>query len=278
MEVVLIDTEGFGGMDENANHDTRIFLFSLLLSSFFIYNSVGSIDETALQNLSLIVNLAKEIQIKSKNSNTDENELAQYFPSFLWVVRDFALRLIDLNGNNITPKEYFENALNPQKGLSDAVESKNRTRRLLKHFFRDRDCCTLVRPLENEKDLQRLDSMKDEDMRPEFIDEIKKLRKKIFKKVKPKTLNGKIFTGPMVVEICKAYLIAINSGNVPNIENAWNYLCKQESHKAMNDTLSLLEKKLQDQIKEGPNNAKELKKMKEEVRVLNRFLNSSSFI
>jgi hypothetical protein len=29
------------------------------LSSFFIYNSVGSIDENALQNISLIVNLAK---------------------------------------------------------------------------------------------------------------------------------------------------------------------------------------------------------------------------
>jgi len=44
MDVILIDTEGFGGMDENANHDSRIFLFSLLLSSYFIYNSVGSID------------------------------------------------------------------------------------------------------------------------------------------------------------------------------------------------------------------------------------------
>jgi hypothetical protein len=59
MRALVIDTEGFGGMDENVNHDTRIFLFSLLLSSFFIYNSVGSIDENALNNISLIVNLAK---------------------------------------------------------------------------------------------------------------------------------------------------------------------------------------------------------------------------
>lgn len=61
MKALVIDTEGFGGMDENVNHDTRIFLFSLLLSSFFIYNSLGSIDENALNNISLIVNLAKEI-------------------------------------------------------------------------------------------------------------------------------------------------------------------------------------------------------------------------
>ncbi len=41
----MIDTEGFGGTDENENHDSRIFLFAILLSSYFIFNSVGSIDE-----------------------------------------------------------------------------------------------------------------------------------------------------------------------------------------------------------------------------------------
>lgn len=61
MDILLVDTEGFGGMDENVNHDSRIFLFSLLLSSFFIYNSQGSIDENALNSLSLIINLAKDI-------------------------------------------------------------------------------------------------------------------------------------------------------------------------------------------------------------------------
>jgi len=37
----------------------RIFLISLLLSSHFIYNSVGTIDENALGDIGLIVNLAK---------------------------------------------------------------------------------------------------------------------------------------------------------------------------------------------------------------------------
>lgn len=63
-----MDTEGFGGIDEDANHDTRIFLFSILLSSFFIYNSLGAINENALNSLALIVNLAKDIKIKNKGS------------------------------------------------------------------------------------------------------------------------------------------------------------------------------------------------------------------
>lgn len=34
------------------------------MSSFFIYNSMGSIDETSLNQLSLVVNLTKNIQLK----------------------------------------------------------------------------------------------------------------------------------------------------------------------------------------------------------------------
>lgn len=61
------------------------------MSSFLIYNSVGSIDEKAMENLSLIINLAEMLH---KNDNQyDSQELINSFPSFLWLVRDFSLRL-----------------------------------------------------------------------------------------------------------------------------------------------------------------------------------------
>jgi hypothetical protein len=63
------------------------------------------------------------------------------------------LQLIDSEGNSISSKQYLENSLKEQKGVSDAVENKNRIRRLIKHFFKDRDCQTLVRPIEDEKKL-----------------------------------------------------------------------------------------------------------------------------
>lgn len=40
-DFIIIDTEGFGSVQEGVNHDTKIFIFSILLSSYFIYNSVG---------------------------------------------------------------------------------------------------------------------------------------------------------------------------------------------------------------------------------------------
>jgi hypothetical protein len=55
LKILVIDSEGMGAFDEDDNHDTKIFLFALLLSSYFVYNSMGTIDENAIQNLSLIV-------------------------------------------------------------------------------------------------------------------------------------------------------------------------------------------------------------------------------
>jgi hypothetical protein len=60
----VVDTEGLGAYDEDENHDAKIFLLALLLSSLLIYNSVGTIDENALNSLSLVINLAKKIQLK----------------------------------------------------------------------------------------------------------------------------------------------------------------------------------------------------------------------
>lgn len=68
----------------------------------------------------------------------------------MWVVRDFTLQLVDQEGDPINAKEYLEKALQNQKGFSEAVDQKNRIRRLLKSFFADRDCVTMIRPLTNE--------------------------------------------------------------------------------------------------------------------------------
>lgn len=59
--MIVVDTEGLGAYDEDENHDAKIFLLALLLSSLLIYNSVGTIDENALNSLSLVINLSKKI-------------------------------------------------------------------------------------------------------------------------------------------------------------------------------------------------------------------------
>ena len=74
---------------------------AMLLSSYFIYNSMGSIDEKAIQSLSLIINLSKLLQ---KGSDKEMQHIINCFPSFMWLVRDFALRLEDNLGRPISPQ------------------------------------------------------------------------------------------------------------------------------------------------------------------------------
>ena len=43
-DVIVIDTEGLGALDEEQNHDVKVFSLAVLLSTTFVYNSVGNID------------------------------------------------------------------------------------------------------------------------------------------------------------------------------------------------------------------------------------------
>jgi len=41
INIIIVDSEGLGGIDEDNNHDMRIFSLAMLISSYFVYNSVG---------------------------------------------------------------------------------------------------------------------------------------------------------------------------------------------------------------------------------------------
>lgn len=234
VNVLVIDSEGIGALSADATHDTRIFTLALLLSSLFVFNSSGAIDESALSNLSLVVNLTKHIQTKAGARGEDDgSDFSVYFPEFLWVVRDFSLQLKDPSGRPISSREYFENALQQQKGASEAIEQKNRIRRLLCEFFQQRDCCTMVRPVTNEELLQNLDQVPVEQLRPEFVTEMNNLRSRILGQSPIKTLNGKELDGAALLSLAESYSQAINSGSVPNIGEAWDSLCLNQNIRRM---------------------------------------------
>ena len=238
--VYLIDTEGLGAYDEEINHDSKIFLIAILISSLFIYNSFGTIDEAALSNLSFILNLSKSLKLKNNlknnednndninNNINEENELAKYFPCLFWLLRDFVLKLVDSEGNVISSKQYLENSLMEQEGTTDTIIEKNLIRKKIKNYFLERDCFPMVRPVENEKDLQNLMNLKDEEIRPEFITQSNHLREMIYSKVKPKNFGGKILSGEMLIELVESIINSINDGAIPVIENSWKYITNNE--------------------------------------------------
>ena len=95
--VIVLDTEGIGGVESDSQYDARIFSLALLLCSTLIYNSMGSIDESAIGNLSFVAQLSQHIRISKQKDGNDKalgggeklddetSEFHKIFPSFKWV-------------------------------------------------------------------------------------------------------------------------------------------------------------------------------------------------
>ena len=243
-EVLIIDTEGLASAfeDRNESIDMIIFCLSLLLSSLFIYNSMKNIDESAIENLALVLNFAKKIQSKYN----EINDYANNFPSFLWVLRDFALELIDNQGNEVTTKQYLENALKEEninlisnnsynKGILEEINKKNDIRKTLKLFFKERDCYTLVRPVYDEKKLKIIDKLPIEELRPEFLNQMNNLVKKVFENIRPKSVNGGYMNGPIFLNLVKMYINSLNSDNLPDINTSWKIVIDAQLKAAYNN-------------------------------------------
>ena len=236
-EVLIIDTEGLASAfeDRNESIDMVIFCLSLLLSSLFIYNSMKNIDESAIENLALVLNFAKKIQSKFK----EVGNYVSNFPSFMWVLRDFALELIDEKGNAITPKQYLENALREEnmnntslsslnQGVIEEINKKNDIRKTLKLFFTERECYTLIRPVNEEKKLKLIDKLPTEELRPEFLEQMNTLVTKVFDYVKPKQIQGSFMNGKMYINLIKMYIQAMNSNSLPDVKTSWKIVVETQ--------------------------------------------------
>ena len=270
----LIDTEGLGAYIEEINHDTKIFLIAILISSLFIYNSFGAIDEMSLTTLSLVLNLGETIKIKSLSHHDTEEELAEYFPALLWLLRDFSLKLEDINGNAITEKQYLEKALENVNGNDEIINEKNRVRKLIRTYFPERDCFTLVRPIESEKDLQNLEYLPDDELRTEFLEQAQLFRDKVMNITTPKTFHKKLLSGAMLIELVENILDTINSGSIPIIENSWKYVIQNEAIKSTENYFNKFSKEIRE-FREKNKNSKDFdKKMKEYTKNLtNKYIN-----
>ncbi|CEM08638.1 unnamed protein product [Vitrella brassicaformis CCMP3155] len=235
---IFLDTEGLGSFHRTQSIDMQIICLSLLLASYFIYNSMKAIDETALDSLALVLQLTKHIHVKSRPKSPDAEiaDLATVFPSFLWVLRDFALQLIDPSTNKaITSRDYLENALQPQAGDSEEIVEKNRIRSMIKNLFRDRDCMTLVRPVADEKDLREIQRVPYDRLRPQFKQQVEAFVHKVYANIKPKSIGGVPVSGPMLAQLAQEYVKALNESAVPTISTAWQSVMHGQLRKCLKD-------------------------------------------
>ena len=231
-DVLVVDTEGLGSLSASTNHDTRVFSLALLLSSMFLYNSSGAINETSLNNLSLVSSIAKHIHVSSDEKG---GSLSDCFPRFLWVARDFSLQIVDDDGKPTDSTTYFNNALRVRAN-ADPEEAKHKVRLAINDLFptEKRDCVCMVRPCADEQKLQVLPDLSDSELRPEFVEALGRLKRLIFAKALPLTVPGQdmVITGPLLADLSQTYVDAINSNKVPVIRDSWSLLSETECARA----------------------------------------------
>ena len=251
-KIIFLDSEGTSSIDKSTKtYDSRIFALVVLISSLFLYNTYSNIDEHGINELSLAAHLSNAI---TTNSNIDKDELlTELSPKFIWIIRDFTLEKIHPEtGEEISSKEYLELCLK-NKRCGKGCNDNNVIRQNIIKFFPERDCVTLVRPVDSEDDLKKLNTIPYNELKPEFKMEFKSLKDKIFKEALPKKLNGKKLTGPALATLIEEFVKVINSGKIPNINNTWDSIIEKDVSDAFNKSYELFKTNL-NSLKFGKNN------------------------
>ena len=251
-KIVFLDSEGTSSTDKSTRtYDSRIFALVVLISSLFLYNTYSNIDEHGINELSLAAHLSNAI---TTNSNIDKDELlTELSPKFIWIIRDFTLEKVHPEtGEEISSKEYMELCLK-NKRCGKNSNDNNVIRQNIIKFFPERDCVTLIRPVDSEADLKRLTNIPYNNLKAEFKMEFKKLKDKIFKEALPKKLNGKKLTGPALATLIEEFVKVINSGKIPNINNTWDSVIEKDVSDSFYKSYDLFKSNL-NQLKLGTNN------------------------
>ncbi|XP_010569529.1 PREDICTED: interferon-induced guanylate-binding protein 1-like [Haliaeetus leucocephalus] len=242
--LVLLDTEGLGDVEKgDTRNDTWIFVLTILLSSTLIYNSRGTIDQLAMDQLHYVVKLTDHVKLKaapkeSEDELDDSEKFVLFFPTFIWAVRDFTLQL-EAGGKEISEDEYLEEALKLKADSNQETQYYNQPRECIRQFFPDRKCFVFEQPARR-RDLVCLEDLQDDEINPEFQQQVEKFCSHVWEKSPPKTVpGGHIITGNLLGKLATTYVETIQSGAVPCLESAVLALAEIENAAAVKEAVTL---------------------------------------
>nr|AAD39746.1 guanylate binding protein 2 [Mus musculus] len=249
--LVLLDTEGLEDVEKGDNqNDCWIFALAVLLSSTFIYNSIGTINQQAMDQLHYVTELTDLIKSKSSPDQSGVDDSANFvgfFPTFVWTLRDFSLEL-EVNGKPVTSDEYLEHSLTLKKGADKKTKSFNEPRLCIRKFFPKRKCFIFDRPAQR-KQLTKLETLREEELCGEFVEQVAEFTSYILSYSSVKTLcGGIIVNGPRLKSLVQTYVGAISNGSLPCMESAVLTLAQIENSAAVQKAITHYEEQMNQKI------------------------------
>ncbi|XP_067108667.1 guanylate-binding protein 1-like [Osmerus mordax] len=246
--LVLLDTEGLGDVEKgDSKNDAWIFSLAILLSSTLVYNSRGTIDNQAVENLQYVTELSDRIKVKSPShaSSSEEEEeeggdaqFFQFFPNFVWAVRDFTLNL-NIDGKEVTADRYLEHSLQLKKGKGKTTTNYNLPRECIRNYFPTRKCFVFLPPTSYEH-MSGLESIDEKKLYQGFRETTDTFCNYIFQMSRVKTVKGGVeVTGRRLGHLVKMYVETISQGGVPCLENVVLAVAQIENQAAVEEGLKL---------------------------------------
>ncbi|GAB1288193.1 Guanylate-binding protein 1 [Apodemus speciosus] len=239
--LVLLDTEGLGDVAKGDNqNDCWIFALAILLSSTFVYNSMGAINQHALDQLQCSPD-HPELE--------DSDEYVSFFPDFVWTLRDFSLEL-KINGQSISADEYLENSLKLLQGTSQKEKEKklNLPRLCIRKFFPTKKCFVFERPAPGKK-LGQLESLQDQDLDSDFVVQVAEFCSYVYRSSKVKRISGGLkVNGPRLNSLVTTYVNSISNGCLPCMENAVLALAETENSAALQKAIAHYDQQMSQRV------------------------------
>ena len=208
--VLLMDTEGIDALDAECEHDVRVFALAVLMCSVLVYNSMSHLDEASVQTLSLMTSVADAVE-------------SRHTPMLYWVLRDFALELVDASGEPMTTDQYLKQALEPPAAPAAATSSgsssssKCATRdAILRVFAHSRFLMTLPAPASTKG---RSNS--------KFERAVGAFRSHMCAHAPPFTADGVPLSGAVYVEFVRSIVSRVNEcGVIPKVRDSWTLIAR----------------------------------------------------
>jgi hypothetical protein len=156
--------------------------------------------------------------------------------------RDQHLELL-IDNKKVTAEEYLEFCLIEKRGLSKHIKEYNDSRQVIKDFFPSRTCFAFPPPTSDSEQWNILDTLREDQLSPEFFQAGKQFMDFIVKTAGPKKIKGNSLTGRSFSSLTKHYVEAVIKSSVC-IESTYTYVVNRANEKAIEEAMGEMNRKL----------------------------------
>ena len=211
--------------------------------------TVLKVYEVILPSLhSCFTHLTKSIIVRSGLTEKETmHEFRNYFPDFLWLLRDFTLQLADTHGRQITARDYMVKKVLVSSDSYPPAPT-DYVAGIIRASFPSIDCQTIPPPSDDPYILQNIEDHEGS-LSEAFNTSITCVIEHILKNITIKKgfHSSQIVTGEMLAELMDQFVEVLNSPDaVPNLENAWQAIVTSRIETTVASLVKEYEKEMED--------------------------------